>query len=426
MKRKTNVWRAVAALVCVFALAVVSGCSSASSGDDESDTLVLGVPLGLTGPIAEQAEQMRNGYELYLSENDGKVGGVPVDLRFEDTQSDPNMVVQKARKLIKNDQVDAMIGGALAFESLAIRDQVDAAKMAYVSPQSSADDLTQRKGSPLVGRTNPTSSQPTMPFGEYAYDKLGYKRIALVAQDYAYGWEAGGGFQYGFEKSGGEIVKKIWVPLEASDWGPFVRQIPKDVDAVWALPVGAGVPRFIKAYDEFGLNGKIPLIGGPDLADEDALQAVGTAAVGIVHSHTYNPTNPETEKFASAYEAKYGNIPSYWGESTYGQLEWFAEVIDAYREENDASVSDTISWIKDEPEEFIAKFQEVDADLPRGPSKMDKYNNPDLNVYVVEVNEKGGKPVRETVETFPMVSQFWNVPPEEFLEQPVFSRSFPE
>lgn len=423
---KTNLWKTVLAALCVAVAAVAVGCSSASSGDGDSEELVLGAPLGLTGPIAEQAEQMRNGYELYLSQNDGKVGGVPVDLRYEDTQSDPNMVVQKARKLIKNDQVDAMIGGALAFESLAIRDQVDAAKMAYVSPQSSADDLTQRKGSPLVGRTNPTSSQPTMPFGEYAHDELGYKRIALVAQDYAYGWEAGGGFEYAFEKSGGEIVKKIWVPLEASDWAPFVRQIPKNVDAVWALPVGAGVPRFIKAYDEFGLNGQIPLIGGPDLADEDALQAVGTDAVGIVHSHTYNPANPETEQFASDYEAEYGNIPSYWGESTYGQLMWFDKVIDAYREENDASVPETIEWIRDNPEEFIAKFQEVDAELPRGPSRMDEYNNPDLNVYVVEVKEKDGKPVRETLETFPLVSQFWNVDPDEFLAQPVFSRSFPE
>jgi branched-chain amino acid transport system substrate-binding protein len=424
--RKTTAWRSVVALLCLSALAIVSGCSSASSGDGDSDTLVLGVPLGLTGPIAEQAEQMKNSYELYLDQNDGKLGGVPVELKFEDTQSDPNMVVQKTRKLIKNDQVDAIIGGALAFESLAIRDQVEAANMAYVSPISSADDLTQRKRSPLVARTNMTSSQPNMPFGEYAYDELGYERIAIVAQDYAYGWESAGGFQYGFEEAGGEVAKKIWVPLDASDWAPFVRQIPRDVDAVYALPVGAGVPRFIKAYDEFGLKGEIPLIGGPDLADEDALQAVGTDAVGIVHAHSYNPRNPETEQYASDYDAEYGEVPSYWGEATYAQMMWLAATIQSYRDADDASVSDTIEWIRDEPESFITKLRETKIDAPRGPVQLDEYNNADLNVYVVEVKEQDGKPIRETIETFPMVSQFWNVPAEEFLEQPVFSRSFPK
>lgn len=426
MKSKTTAWRAVPALLCLAALAVVTGCSSASSGSGDSDTLVLGVPLGLSGAIAEQAEQMQKSYELYLEQNDGELGGIPVELKFEDTQSDPNMVVQKSRKLIQNDQVDAIIGGALAFESLAIRDQVEAADMAYVSPISSADDLTQRKRSPLVARTNMTSSQPNMPFGKYAYEELGYRRIAMVAQDYAYGWESAGGFQYAFEKAGGEIVEKTWVPLEASDWAPFVRQIPEDVDAVYALPVGAGVPRFIRAYEEFGLKDDIPLIGGPDLADEDALQAVGTDAVGIVHAHSYSPGNPPTRQYAEDYEAANGETPSYWGESTYAQMMWMAAAIEGYREANDASVAETIAWIQDEPEAFIGQMRETEIDAPRGPVSLDEYNNAVLNVYVLEVKERDGEAYGETLETFEDVSQFWEVPAEEFLEQPVFSRTFPE
>lgn len=425
MRISTKIKRSLAGASCIVASAVLVACGGGSGGGSD-EKLVLGVPLGFTGAIAEQAEQMRNSYELWLDENDGKVGGIPVDLRFEDSQSDPNMVVQKTRKLIQNDQVDAMAGGALAFESLAIRDQVEAANMAYVSPHSSADDLTQRKRSPLVARTNMTSSQPVMPFAQWVYEELGYKNIALIAQDYAYGWETGGGFEYAFEKSGGNITAKIWVPLEASDWAPFVRQIPKNVDAVFAVPVGAGVPRFIKAYEEFGLKGKIPLLGSPDLADEDALQAVGLDAVGIIHAHNYNPNNPETQEYAKAYEDKYGIVPSYWGESPYAMLQWMDAAINAYREENDADVAETINWIRDEPEEFIGKIRETEIDAPRGPVRLDEYNNADMNIYVVEVKEKNGEPVRETIHTFPMTSQFWDIPAEEFLAQPVFSRSFPK
>jgi branched-chain amino acid transport system substrate-binding protein len=426
MRNRSRIKRFLAGAGCVVASAALIACGGKGGGGGD-DTLVLGVPLGFTGAIAEQAEQMRHSFELWMEENDNTVGGVPVELKFEDSQSDPNMVVQKTRKLIQNDQVDMMAGGALAFESLAIKDQVEAAKMAYVSPHSSADDLTQRKRSPLVVRTNMTSSQPVMPFAEWVYNELGYKKIALVAQDYAYGWETAGGFQYAFEKSGGEIATKIWVPLDASDWAPFVRQIPKDVDAVFAAPVGAGVPRFIKAYKEFGLMGKIPLLGSPDIADEDALDAVGLDAVGIIQPHNYNPNNPETQEYAKAYEEKFGIVPSYWGESPYAMMKWIDAAINAYREENDAEPADVVKWIRDEPEDFIAKMREVgEIEVPRGPVKLDEYGNADENIYVVEVKEENGEPVRETIHTFPMTTQFWNVPAEEFLEQPVFSRTFPK
>jgi branched-chain amino acid transport system substrate-binding protein len=299
--------------------------------------------------------------------------------------------------------------------------------MAYVSPVSSADDLTQRKGSNLVARTNMTSSQINMPFGSYAYEKLGYKKIALVAQDYAYGWESAGGFQYGFEKAGGKISAKIWVPLGAPDWAPFLRQIPKDVDAVYALPIGAGVLQFVKTYGEFGLRGKIPLIGGPDLADEDALKSLGSSAVGLVHVHDYNPANPQTKKFATDFEAAYGAVPSYWGESTYTELMWIDKTLTGYRERTKASEADTIKWVKTQAEEFIKAMRATQLpDAPRGPLSLDDKNNAVLNGYVKRIKLEGGKPVGETIATFENVSQFWTVAPEEFLKQPVFSRTFPK
>lgn len=416
----------VGALGVMLALGV-SACGGKDSGGGE-ETLRLGAPLGLTGAIADQATRMKEGYDLYLDEHDHKLGGVPVKVLLEDTKSDASVVVQKTRKLIQNDDVHAIVGGALAFESLAIADQVKAAKMAYVSPISSADDLTQRKALPIVARTNMTSSQLNMPFGEYAYKELGYRKVALISQDYSYGWESAGGFQYAFERAGGEVVKKVWVPLEASDWSPFVRQLPRDVDAVYALPVGAGVPRLVKAYEEFGFRDKIPLIGGPDLADDDALAALGKSAVGIVHVHSYNKENEATKGFAETFRSEFGADPSYWGESTYTELMWIDAAITSYRDRTDASVADTIEWIRKKPEEFIAELRAVSLpDAPRGPVSLDDLNNAVLNGYVVEVTAgPDGGPVGKTIATFEKATQFWTVPQEEFLKQPVFSRDFPK
>lgn len=417
--------------VALFALTpILAGCASSTGsggGGGGGDTLIIGAPLALTGTIAEQAKQMNNSFKLYLSQHGNKLGGVKVDLRVEDSQGDPNVTVSKTRKLIQNDKVTLIVGGALAPESLAIRDLVVAAKMAYVSPISSADDLTQRKASPLIARTSMTSSQPNMPFGQYAAQTMGYKRIAIVAADYAFGWESAGGFQYAFEKSGGKITNKIYVPLGTTDLVPYMRQIPTNVDAVYAAPVGALVAPLVRAYGDVGLKGKIPLIGGPNLADEDALQAVGKEEIGVVQVHEYNPNNTSSKPYAAAYKSAYGIVPSYWGETTYTALEWIDKTIASYRQRTHASDAQVVAWVRNKPAEFISEMRGIKlSDAARGPVSLDEYNNAITDIYVIKVVDQGGVPVRQTIATIPQVGQFWTVDPKTFLAQPVFSRGFPK
>ena len=135
---------------------------------------------------------------------------------------------------------------------------------------AASDDLTQRKLVPTFARANMTSSQPNLYLGQWVYQNLKVRRVAMILQDYAYGWESGGGFQYAIEKAGGKVVQKLYAPLSTTDYTPFVNQFDKNVDAVYAMLVGSNVPRFHKTYSQLGLAGKVPLLGGPDMADEDA------------------------------------------------------------------------------------------------------------------------------------------------------------
>jgi len=422
--RRQFLWLLGAAGISTGASLDLAACGSSGGGGNA--TLVIGAPLALTGPIAAQAVEMQNSMSLYLNQHGNKLGGIPVKVVYEDTQGDPNQAVSKTRLMIQNDSADFIFGGALAPESLAIRGVVITSKMAYVSPISSADDLTQRKRSPLIARTNMTSSQPNMPFGAYAFNTLGYHQIAIITQDYGYGWESAGGFQYGFEKTGGKIVSKVYVPLGTSDWAPYVHQLPTNVDAIYALPVGSGVAQFARSYIDAGLKGKVPLIGGPDLADEDALQAAGKDLLGVVQVHDYNPNTPQTQPYAAAYKQAYSIVPSYWGESTYTGLMWIDRTISAYRSHSGASASAAVSWIRNKPDAFISQMRGVKlTDAPRGPLSLDQYNNAVLDLYIIKIIDKNGVPYRETIDTIPHVSQFWTIPPAQFLAQPVFSRTFP-
>lgn len=399
--------------------------TTADTQDSQADaqTLRIGAPLALTGPIAAQAEEMVNGYELYLEQHDGQLGGVPTEILIEDTEADPNTVVVKTRKLIESDQVHLIGGGALAFESLAIIDIADQNDIAFLTPVSSADDLTQRDLRPIFARPNMTSSQPNLWFGEWVADELGYKNIAIIAQDYAYGWESAGGFQYAFERSGGNITQKVWVPLDATDPAPFVRQLEiEDVDAVYAMVVGAFIPRFVKAYQDFGLAEQVPLIGGPDMADEDALRAMGPEEIGLVTVHEYAASLPQAEEFVSAYMEEYDAIPSYWAESTYITAAWIDATVSSLVEDGTVTPAEAPQWIRDNSAEFIRSFTEQSIDSPHGKLSIDDNHNvvTDLNVFEVT-----GEDTKEVLATIPQASQFWTEPQEEFLEHPVFSREFP-
>jgi branched-chain amino acid transport system substrate-binding protein len=422
MKLRVKNWFFAACLVATVALPA----SIVATGQG-SPTLKIGVPLALTGPIAEQAQEMVHGYQLYLAQHGNMLGGVPVKLYIEDTQADPAMVIAKTRKLISSDHVDFIGGAALALESLAVIQVTAPRHVAFITPMSSADDLTQRKLSPTFARLNMTSSQPNLYFGQWVYNNLHYKRIAIIAQDYAYGWESAGGFQYAFEKSGGKVVQKLYAPFTITDYAPFVRQINANVDAVYAILVGANVPRFEKAYNQFGLGGKIPLIGGPDMADEDALHSAGKDAVGITIVHEYSKDTPSeaTQKFIAEWRKAYkGQTPSYWGESTYTTAHWIDVAITSYRQKTGMRANDVPSWIGKNPEQFInAVVTTKLAVTPRGPLSMDAYHNTVNDLYIFKVDKPDHKQVLATIRN---ASQFWEEAPNQFLSHPVFSRDYPK
>jgi branched-chain amino acid transport system substrate-binding protein len=122
-------------------------------------------------------------------------------------------------------------------------------------------------------------AQPNHPLGEYAARDLKYKRIAIVADDFAFGHEIAAGFQRTFEENGGKVVQKLWSPLNVADYGSYISQIDPKVDAVFAAFAGSNGVKFLKQYNEYGLKGKIPVLGAMTTVDEGVLKMMGDEAL---------------------------------------------------------------------------------------------------------------------------------------------------
>ncbi|MGB9866430.1 MAG: ABC transporter substrate-binding protein [Bacillota bacterium] len=398
-------------LFLIIMLVSLSGCSA---GVQQEKTLKVGLLGPLTGTFAALGLDMRDGMMLYLEERGNKIGDYKVEVVVEDDTNDPATSLTKARKLVEKDKVDLIVGPISAACGLAVAEYCNNNKVPLLMPVTSAEDLTQRKRSEYVIRTGWTSAQPMHPFGEYAFKELGLRKITAIGHDYAFGHEVIAGFQRTFEEAGGKILKKIWVPSGTPDFGPYLAQVSSDSDAVVACFSGSDAIRFVKQYKEFGLGGKVQLLGVGTLTDEHVLYSMGDEAIGIITALHYSPTlpYPETKKLVDGFSKKTGRIPSYYVDGSYTAMTFLEAGLKAA-----GSLKDVRAFSK--------PLQNLVVNSARGPVKLDQYNNPIQNIYIRKVEKVNGKLQNTVIKTYEGVSQFWKYNPEEFLKNPVYSRDYP-
>ena len=334
----------------------------------------------------------------------------------EDSEAKPAVALTKVRKLVEKDRVHVVIGGLMASSGYALMPYADSKKIPAIYAIMASDDLTQRKPGKWMVRTGWASSQPSHPFGDYAYKELGYRKVATIGYDYAFGWEVIGGFQRTFEDAGGRVIQKLWAPVGTMDYGPFLGRISKDADAVFALFFGAGALQFVKQYKDYGLKDKIPLLGGGTTTDEHVLPSMGDEAIGVMTTLHYSGAidTPVNKKFAKAFKNFAGKIASYYGEGPYTGGRWIIEAAKAIK----GKVEDR--------EKFLKALKGLKMpDAPRGPIELDKFGNPIQNIYIRKVERVGGELQNTVIKTYPKVSQFWKYDPDEYLKKPLYRRDYP-
>ena len=376
----------------------------------------VGFMSSLTGPLSPNGKDMLNSFELFLAEQGGKLGGREVKLITEDDAGNPATGLTKLRGMVEGQGIQLLVGPLSAAVGYAIRDYIDGNKLPTLFPIVAGEDITQRKRTLYIVRTGWSSAQPSHPFGKWVYDNLKYRRIAMIGYDFAFGWEVAAGFQRTFEEAGGQIVQKLWPPLFTSDFGPYISQLKRDVDAVYAVFSGADALRFAKQYEDAGLKARLPLIGSGTFTDEHVLRTMGDEVLGVVTALHYSAAlnNPLNRKFVQAYETKFKQVPSYYSEGTYVAGLQLKRALEALGGDGESG------------ERFIAALHKVElTDTPRGPIRFDEYGNPIQNIYVRKVERVGGRLQNSVIYTFEKVSQFWTYKPDEYLKNPVDDRNFP-
>jgi branched-chain amino acid transport system substrate-binding protein len=331
-----------------------------------------------TGGIAYAAENNLNAMNLYFDSINWTIAGRKVELIKEDDQFNPQVGLQKAKKLIESDKVDLIIGIQASNVALAVLNYMKQQKAFYIVSGAGTDAITWNRY-PYLFRTSISTYQLSTPMAEYTYDHLG-KEIVTTASDYAGGRDVIAQFRGPYLAKGGKILKEIWTPLGTTDFSAYLTDIKAiNPPVTYDFMPGADGIRFIQQYSEFGLKEKMPFTGFTAI-DSQTPTALGRTAIGIISALTYTDTvdNPESKAFAQSFKAKYNYAPDLFADYGYVGAQALAEALRVTG--GDASDKDKLA-------EAMTK---VKFNAPRGPFRMDpETHNPIQDIYIAQVIASG-------------------------------------
>ncbi|MHC5652620.1 ABC transporter substrate-binding protein [Stappia sp.] len=306
----TSRWtRKLAGLAAGVALGALA--TSAALAQD----IKIGMVVTLSGPPAALGQQIVDGFQLALDQNDGKLGGQAVQLIVEDDELKPDVALLKARSLLEREHVDFVVGTVFSNMLQAIFKPVVQSKTFLISPNAGPSTFAGRNCNPYFFVTSYQNNQPAEVSGMIANEE-GFENVIAMVPNYQAGRDNVQGFKQTLK---GKLVDEMFTPLGHQDFSPELARIATSgADALFTfMPGGMGV-RLVKQFDAAGLSDKLKFLS-VFTTDESTLPGQQDAALGFLSAGSWAPDmKSETNTaFVSAFEEKYGYVPGSFAAQSY-------------------------------------------------------------------------------------------------------------
>jgi ABC-type branched-subunit amino acid transport system substrate-binding protein len=302
------------------------------------DVYKIGGVMAFSGSQAYLGNEARKGVELAIADRGGKVLGVPIESIWEDSETKPQVAVQKGIRVL-SEGVDVVMGATGSPETLALMGLVVARKVPMVVQNSGDPSITGDRRSRYIFRPTTNTSMDTM-IAINGAKALGLKKVYGLTADYKTtrgDWEQ---FKTGLGGSA-TIVGEDFVPLGTPDFSVIINRINNSgADSVAVFLSGSDTVTFMKQAEEVKLSKKMQFVG-PYYIDEGVAKAVGPGSVGAVSAprYDYSLDIPASKEFVAKFRARYGAPPSPWAAEAYDSAKWWLRVVDQ------TGVWDTEKWV---------------------------------------------------------------------------------
>ncbi|MEB3103498.1 transporter substrate-binding domain-containing protein [Ferviditalea candida] len=376
--KKWTVW---IALLTLMMLPVLSACSSSTggSGGGGNDGIKVGVLFSLSGATAVTEKGMANATLMAIDEINasGGVNGKKLIPVQEDLASEPSVAATKAKKLLLEDKVAAIIGCYTSASRQAVLPIVEQNNGLLVYPTLYEGEEYSKN----IIYTGATPNQQLQDFVPWLVKNVG-KKFFFVGSDYVYPAETNKQVKALLQQQGGQVVGEEYVPIGQSEFSSVVNKIKAaQPDVVFSDLVGDSVSAFYKQYKNFGMDPKKVPIASPITAETDLISMTKDVSAGNISSYGYFQTldTPENKKFVEAYHNKYGKDEPITDvhESAYFSTYLLKMALEKVQDPSDTT-------------KLIDAFAGLEFDAPEGKIKVDEKNHHTwLHSRIAKVNDNG-------------------------------------
>lgn len=350
----------------------------------------LGIISAYSGQFADTAQQIENGFKLYMKLHGDTVAGRKIEIIRRDTGGpNPDVAKRLAQELVVRDKVDILTGFTTSPESFGAADVSAEAKKFMVSMNGTASTLTEK--SPYIVRSSFTLPQIAQALGAWAATKGGIKKSYTMVTDFGPGIDGEVWFQKAFKENGGEIVGSVRMPLASPDFSAFVQRVndAKPESIFVFVPGGAQPAALGKAFFERGIDpNKVKIMSSPEAVDETAIKGLGDLALGrLSGSHyDYNRQSKMNVEFVKAYNAEFGRNPDFFSVGGYDGMHIIYE---ALKKTNGNTDGDAL----------VQAARNLKWESPRGPVSIDPETRDIIQTIYIQRTEKvGGKIVNVEID----------------------------
>ena len=356
------------------------------------DVVRIGLITPLTGPFTTVGQEMQTAARLYIQHNGDTVAGRRIELIVRDDGGVPDTSRRIAQELIVNEKVHVLAGMGLTPISLAVAPLATQAKIPLINMGAATSTIP--GASPFIVRSSFAASQPAVVSAEY-FARTGVKSVVTLVSDYAPGIEIETWFKKTFEAAGGKVAQAMRVPLQNPDFAPYLQRVADArPEALFIfVPSGQGTT-LMRQFVERGMDKSgIKLLGDGSVLDDQLLDRIGDAALGIVSAYHYSDAHPSAlnRRFTADFEKAAGMRANMMGVGAYDGM---ALIYHALKQTN----GDT------DGTRLVEAMKGAELESPRGPIRIDPATREIVhNIYLRRVEKVGTRYQNTEFDSYPMV-----------------------
>ncbi|ALC92969.1 ABC transporter permease [Bacillus sp. FJAT-18017] len=355
---------------------------STNKGGDKKNTkpIKIGVLASQTGGLEAYGKQTLRGFELglaYATDGKNEVAGRKIQFIVEDTETKPEVAVQKATKLLEEDEVDFLVGSSSSGDTLAVLPLAEEYEKIMIVEPAAADSITGEEFNKYIFRTARNSSQDAVA-GAAAIAKKGTK-IATLAPDYSFGRDGVAAFKEAAEKLGAEIIHEEYADPAATDFTSNIQKIidqkPEYLFVVWA---GANSPWNQIADMKVQEKGIKISTGAPDIAALATMEPLVGMEGFTVYYHDL-PQNDINKWLVDEHKKKFnGEVPDLF---TPGGMSAAIAIVEAIKKTDGNTDTDKL----------IETMEGMSFESPKGKMTFRKEDHQALqSLYAIKLEKKPG------------------------------------